>query len=304
VATLRRVSILCFGEAIVDLVSERDSRSPTDVDCFVPHFGGALANVAVAARRAGAATALAGGVGDDPWGRWLRDRLAAEGIELEWFSLVPGVRTPLALVTFDGDREASFRVYGEGIAATVASVEPRLAAAIPASEALIFGSNTLVGERERELTLRARQLALERGLPVLFDPNLRTHRWGNVERARSLCLEICDGAFCVRANREEAEWLTGVRDPAAAAAALADRGTRIGVVTTGPDGAVARGELEADQAGVAVEVVSPLGAGDAFMGTLAAALARAGWDPAAAKDAMAEAVEAAARTCTVWRAVP
>src|ERR671915_1994233 len=99
-ATLPRVTILCFGEAIVDLVCEREASSPTDVDCFVPRFGGALANVAVAARRAGAETALVGGVGNDPWGHWLRERLAGEGIDLRWFSPVPGVRTPLALVTF------------------------------------------------------------------------------------------------------------------------------------------------------------------------------------------------------------
>jgi sugar/nucleoside kinase (ribokinase family) len=52
-----------------------------------------------------------------------------------------------------------------------------------------------------------------------------------------------------------------------------------------------------------VEVVAPLGAGDAFLGTLAAGLARGEWDPRACEPALAEAVEAAALTCTVWRAV-
>jgi sugar/nucleoside kinase (ribokinase family) len=301
--TLPPVSILCFGEAIVDLVCEREASSPTDVDCFVPRFGGALANVAVAARRAGAETTLAGGVGDDPWGGWLRERLEAERVDLRWFSLVPGARTPIALVTFDAEREAGFQVYGEGIRATVESVGPRLAEAVAASEALVFGSNTLVGEPERELTLRARELALEGGVPVLFDPNLRAHRWGDLDRARGLCLSICEGAFCVRANEEEGRWLTGESDPAAAAEALAARGARIAVVTRGADGAVARGECEAEQPGVKVDVVSPLGAGDAFMGTLAAGLSSRGWAPRDCGEAMAEAVEAAALTCTVWRAV-
>lgn len=301
--TLPRVSILCFGEAIVDLICEREASSPTDVDCFAPRFGGALANVAVAARRAGAETALAGGVGEDPWGEWLRDRLAEEGVDLRWFSLVAGARTPVALVTFDADREASFQVYGEGIQATVASVESRLPEAVTASEALVFGSNTLVGEPERELTLRARELALDGGVPVLFDPNLRAHRWEDLDRARELSLSICEGAFCVRANQEEAEWLTRESDPAAAAAALASRGARIAVVTRGADGAVARGECEVDEPGVEVEVVSTLGAGDAFMGTLAAGLARGGWEPGSCGPALAEAVEASSLACTVWRAV-
>ncbi|MBW3543463.1 MAG: immune inhibitor A, partial [Planctomycetes bacterium] len=134
------VPLDAFGSAV--RAASLETRG--DVDCFRPRFGGALANVAVAARRTGEAAALAGGVGDDPWGHWLRDRLAAEGVELRWFSLVPGVQTPLALVTFDRAREPAFRVHGEGIQATLASVEDRLEEAIGSASALAFGSNTLV----------------------------------------------------------------------------------------------------------------------------------------------------------------
>jgi sugar/nucleoside kinase (ribokinase family) len=45
-------------------------------------------------------------------------------------------------------------------------------------------------------------------------------------------------------------------------------------------------------------VISPLGAGDAFMGTLAAGLHRVGFDLRRAAEALQEAVEAGARTCT------
>ena len=47
-----------------------------------------------------------------------------------------------------------------------------------------------------------------------------------------------------------------------------------------------------------VEVVSPLGAGDAFMGTLAAGLHATGFDLSRAEDALRAAADAAARTCT------
>jgi sugar/nucleoside kinase (ribokinase family) len=52
-----------------------------------------------------------------------------------------------------------------------------------------------------------------------------------------------------------------------------------------------------------VDVTSPLGAGDAFMGTLAARLAAAGWDPGAAPGALQAAVEAGAEACTHWGAI-
>ncbi len=46
---------------------------------FTPHFGGAVATAAVIAARAGARIGLAGGAGEDPWGRWLAARLALSG---------------------------------------------------------------------------------------------------------------------------------------------------------------------------------------------------------------------------------
>lgn len=292
-----------MGEAIVDLVCEQRATSIDEAGAFRPHFGGALANIAVAARRAGAPTALAGGAGDDPWGRWLRARLADEGVELRWFSLVEGLRTPVAFVTFDREGEPAFQIYGDGIEACVRSAGDRLPEAVGAASALVFGSNTLVGEPERALTLQARRLALDRAIPVLFDPNIRPHRWRDLEQALELCRRLCEGAHLVRANFGEARSVTGAEHPADAAAELVAMGARIAVVTRGAAGAVMRGAAAAELRGRHVDVVSPLGAGDAFMGTLAARLAEHEWDPGAAPAALRAAVEAGARACTHWGAV-
>ena len=63
--------LLCLGEAIVDLVCERPVAGIGSAPSFVPHFGGAVANAAVAASRNGGTVALAGGAGRDQWGEWL-----------------------------------------------------------------------------------------------------------------------------------------------------------------------------------------------------------------------------------------
>jgi fructokinase len=298
--------ILCLGEAIVDLICERELDSPAEADEFRPSFGGALANVAVSAARSGAQAALAGGVGDDPFGHWLAERLAAEGVATDWLSFVAGVHTPIAVITFDRAREPDFQVYDESIAATFCSADADLESAVGRAEALAFGSNTLVGAHEWELTLRARDLALDRGLPVLFDPNLRAHRWTELEVARERCLDAAEGCFCLRMNAAEAAWLArGSDGPVAAAEELAaTSGAAVVVVTRGAEGAVARGAAAAEAPGVAVEVVSPLGAGDAFMGALAAGFAKRDWAPDAVGAALAEANAAGARACAEWRAVP
>jgi sugar/nucleoside kinase (ribokinase family) len=73
------LSVLCLGEALVDLICE----SPDEADMFVPHFGGVVANLALLPARAAPRAALAGGLGDDDWGRWWRDQLRRAGVGLD-----------------------------------------------------------------------------------------------------------------------------------------------------------------------------------------------------------------------------
>jgi fructokinase len=294
---------LCLGEALVDLMCERPVSGLAQADAFVPHFGGAVANVAVSAARLGAPVALAGGAGNDAWGQWLRDRLEAEGVELDWFGSTPGLATPVAFVTVDESGEPEYAIYGEGIEALIVACAPRLDDAVEACDGLFFSSNTLAGDQERELTLRARERALELGRPICFDPNLRLHRWASVERAVESANLCVPGALLVRCNRAEAQALTGEADPEAAAQALVAAGARTVVVTLGPDGALLRGAAHADAPGRPARVLSTVGAGDALMGVLLGRLALADYEPGAVADALPEAIEASARATERWGAV-
>lgn len=294
---------LCLGESLVDLVCERPVTDWDEADAFVPHFGGAVANVALAAARLGAATALAGGAGDDRWGHWLRARLVDAGVDLRWFRLLPDVPTPLAFVTIDFEGEPSYQIHGEAIDAIVRSAGPELPAAVAACHGLFFSSNTLADEGQRRLTMLAREQALATGRHVCFDPNLRLHRWPALAPAVSACRDCLEGALVVRCNREEARLLTGESDAEHAARALVAAGARLALVTLGPDGALLRGEAEADAAPRPARVVSSMGAGDALMGTLLGRLELGGWEPEAAASALDEAVEAAARATERWGAV-
>src|SRR3954452_7586754 len=239
--TSRVMPVLCLGEALVDLVCETPVASLSEADAFVPHPGGAMANVAVTAARFGASVALAGGAGDDPFGVWLRDRLAGEGVGLEYFSLVPQAPTPVAFVSVDASGEPTFLIYGAGIHAAIAAAADALPAAVDASDALVFASNTLVEEGEREATLAARSRALKLGRPVLFDPNFRLHRWDNPGRAASVARECLPDSFLVKCNMAEAELLSGESDPDRAAAGLVAAGGRHREGTRGARRGVLRG---------------------------------------------------------------
>jgi ribokinase len=115
---------------------------------------------------------------------------------------------------------------------------------------------------------------------------------------------MCEGAYLVRANLDEA-LLVGEVDGAAedAAAALCALGARLAVVSVGAEGAVMGGAAEGREPAPAVDVVSPLGAGDAQLGALCAGLARLGWPAERAAEALPGAVAAGSRACESWGAI-
>jgi sugar/nucleoside kinase (ribokinase family) len=294
---------LCLGEALVDMVGERPGRPLAEVDCFSRHFGGAAANVAVVAAQAGARVALAGAAGDDEWGVWLLERLKQARVDVSLFELLPGVETPLAFVTVDGDGEPTYHLRGDNTGTIVRVLSDRLQDAVGESAALFLTTNTLVDVDERALTMRARELALGLERPVIFDANLRLHRWSSRTDAAASANACVPGALLLRANRAEAELMTGETDPERAATALVKAGAKLVVLTLGPDGALLRGALRADVPGVPCQVLNTAGAGDVLTGTLLARLALSGFYPSSVAAALPEAVEAAARTCERWGAV-
>lgn len=288
---------ICLGEAIVDLVGDGEAASGGFPDAFRPHPGGALANVAVAVARAGRAVELVGGVGDDGWGRWLSENLEEEGVGTGWLARVPDLDSPLALVFFDESGEPRFQVYGEGIGPLMEAARPQLGEALTGAGALVIGANTMVGEAEREVTREALGLARDAGIPVVLDPNHRPGRWSDEAEAIQLTLELVRTATVVKANRAEAELLTGQAESREAAGELLELGPKLVVITDGPAEVTVAGETEATVSPEPVELVSPLGAGDAFLGGLVAGLDASGWDLGSATDPVQAACEAAGRAC-------
>lgn len=305
---VRRVSAnpartLCIGDALVDLVAERPGAALAEADRFSPHFGGAAANVAIVAARTGARVALAGGAGDDAWGRRLRAQLQAARVDVSQFVLVPGVETPLAFVTISLDGEPTYHLRGEQPGLVVTALGGGLDAAVDAAAGLFISTNTLVGADERALTMRARERMLARGGPVVFDANLRLHRWSSRTDAAASANACVPGALLVRANRAEAELMTGESNPERAAMALVKAGARLVVLTLGEEGAILRGALRATAPGVPCRPVNTAGAGDVLSGTLLARLALSGFYESSVAASLPEAIESAARACERWGAV-
>jgi fructokinase len=294
--------VVCLGEALVDFVCERPVASLGEADFFVPRPGGSLSNIAVAAARFGARVEMLGGAGDDEWGLWLRERIADEGVGVERFVLMPGSGTSHAFVSVDENREPSFAFYGDHerpAAHARDDLDPVLSGD---PGVLVVGSDTLLGEAERTVTMDAARLARERAWQVVCDPNVRPRRWADHDQMLRVIRELVAMATVVKCNEGEAVRLAGKEPAEEAAAALCSDGPDAVVVTLGERGAlaVAAGRVES-VTGVEAEVLDATGAGDSVAGVLAAGLAM-GVEPGELAPVVEVAMAAAARVVGTWGA--
>jgi fructokinase len=270
--------VICLGEAVVDFLAEPAGGRLTEARAFVPSFGGSQANVAVGAARLGAHTALVGCTGADPWGNWLRERLASEGVDISMYASREEVATTMAFVALDAKGEPEFSIYGGAQDGMLAGCEARLGELLAEEPpgALAFGSATLIAPGDRETVAALKQSGSARGWRLLYDPNLRENRWPSRDAMVRTAVGLVAGVTVVKANRQEAALLTGEDDPGRAATALVAKGARQAVVTLAAEGALLAG-IETTERFPAedVRVRDTTGAGDAVAAVIAARLARA-----------------------------
>ena len=78
----RPIDVVCMGRAAVDLYGEQIGGRLEDMRSFAKYLGGSPANTAVGVARLGLRPAMLTRVGDEHNGRFVRERLAAEGVDV------------------------------------------------------------------------------------------------------------------------------------------------------------------------------------------------------------------------------
>jgi ribokinase len=227
---------------------------------FTP--GGKGANQAVAAARLGAQVRMAGCVGDDDFGRQLLDNLRAEAIDTGDVRVVADVPTGLAMISVDQAGENIITV-SPGANHEVGEQDVAAAAASQADVLVICA----------EIPVPAIRAALARAGRARCVLNLAPAP----DEAAAI---VADGVDWLVVNETEAAAVLrhpvdGLPGAARAAAGLVTAGARHAVVTAGAHGAalaVSGAEPETAEP-FRVDAVDSVGAGDAFVGALAVALA-------------------------------
>jgi 2-dehydro-3-deoxygluconokinase len=281
-------SVLTLGETMV-LVTPATAEPLELASDFQLEIGGAESNVASHLVRLGTDAAWASAVGDDALGRRLLATLRARGVDT---SLVRIDRDAPTGVYFKDPAPEGSRVvyYRRGSAAS--HLGPEYAAALPIAESPLVhvsGITAALSAGCRALLEEVIRIRSAASAPLSFDVNYRPTLWASAAEAAEVLLGLARRATTVFVGRDEAEALWGTAT-AAEIRALLD-GPRL-IVKDGAVGAHRFDGIDEHFAPAhAVEVVEPVGAGDAFAaGYLAAELG--GADPALA---LAAGHESAAR---------
>lgn len=260
---------MCFGELLVDMVSDAADASLAEAPRFIKAPGGAPANVAVGLARLGVPTRFIGQVGDDPFGDWLRETIAREDVDVSSLLTSRSARTTIAFVATRNDGRKDICFYRNPGADAELRPSDINEAVFDGAQLFHCGGVSLSQSPCREAQLHAVQIAKARGLLVSYDPNWRPSLWPDHEAAREVIWSLLPFCDVVKLADEEWEFITGTEDFAAGAAKIRAHGPRLVVMTRGADGAAydcagAQGEVP----GFRANVVDTLGAGDAFMAGL------------------------------------
>jgi 2-dehydro-3-deoxygluconokinase len=288
--------LVAIGEVMLRLSIPAPARIETVRQLDV-QVGGAEANVAAACARLGLRTAWISSVPGNAWGDRIRRELTGHGVDCTHLRVMDGARVGVYYLEF-GAPPRPIRVLYDRRDSAFARLTAEMIDWEPVRRAKLVhltGITPALGAGSRQLVERA----LHEAPAVSFDLNYRAALWPPAE-ARAFAEQALPAARHVFMGEGEARTVFGLDGPAEAIvealARLAPKATIALLQGEAGSTVLANGRLWRPSRTHTVQVVDPVGAGDAYVAGFLWATAN-GRDPQAAVDAGAA---VAALKCSTW----
>jgi fructokinase len=223
-----------------------------------------------------AVTAGLSDAGDDPFGRFMRNTLQQEQVDVSHMRLDGQHRTSTVVVDLDeqGERNFTFMVRPSADLFLAEEDLPEFSA----NQWLHVCSIALSAEPSRSTTFTAMEKIKRAGGRVSFDPNIRLDLWQDQDQLHSCLDRALRLANVVKLSEEELIFISGSDDIALGIASITERyQPELLLVTQGKAGVIAAFQQQFTHLSAKPVVsVDTTGAGDAFVAGLLASLAANG----------------------------
>jgi len=229
-----------------------------------PFPSGAPGIFADTVARLGHSSGIVSGVGDDPFGTAILERLRRDGVRTDMVMVVPHRATGVAFVAYAADGTRSFLFHWQGTPAVMAGVPPRGTAA-GTTFFHVMGCSLMADRSFADRLVETMELFAAEGAQVTFDPNIRAELLAGGD-AGGIVAPILARCSILLPGASELASLGGTDDlDRAAAILMAAHPIRLIALKLGRAGCrVYDGDQRIDVPAYAVDEVDPTGAGDAF----------------------------------------
>ena len=280
----RDLDVVTIGRSSVDLYGQQIGSRLEDMASFSKAVGGCPANIAIGASRLGLRTGLITRVGDEHFGRFIREQLEREGVVTDGVIVDPERLTALAILGVRDDRQFPLLFYRTDCADAALEPDDVSPALIARTRAVLVTGTHFARPASAAAQRKAMRLAREDGGRVILDVDYRPNLWGlaghGAGEERYIRSEIVTSQFesilpecdLVVGTEEELHVAGGSEDTLEAIRRIRALTDATIVCKRGPMGCVVfPGEIPArlddgmTGPGFPVEVYNTLGAGDAFM---------------------------------------
>lgn len=272
-----KFDVCALGELLIDFTENGISSQGNPIMEANP--GGAPCNVLAMLSNLGYKTTFIGKIGNDTFGRQLKQAVSEAGIDVSGIVIDNFVNTTLAFVHTlpDGDREFSFyRNPGADMMLSENEVNDEL---IKNSRIFHYGSLSMTNKICEEAAKKAISIAEKNGVLRSFDPNLRENLWSSLEEAKEKIkfgLEHCD---ILKISDNEIQWLTEEHNLDNAVQKLKQQyDIPLVFLSCGKKGSMAfSGSNSAFSQVIPVKTIETTGAGDTFCGCILGEILRRGF---------------------------
>ena len=278
---------ITIGRSSVDLYGAQVGGRLEDMASFRKYIGGSPTNMAAGMARLGMRAAVITRVGDEHMGRFIREQLMREGVDVRGVKTDPERLTALAILGIRDDRRFPLIFYRENCADMALCEDDIDPDFISEARSVVATGTHLSHPRPEAACVRALELARANGAGTALDIDYRPNLWGVAGHGEGESRYVQSAAVTARLQSilhlfdlivgtdEEFHIAGGSTDTVTALRAVRAVSEAVLVCKLGPMGSVAfEGPIPdslddgVSGPGFPIEVFNVLGAGDGFMAGL------------------------------------